>query len=82
MDRDDGSKTALRTPNRNDVLVFGPGQTLEHFVWFGAGQPTHDEIIWAIEPQKRSEGAFARQLRTGLGRDTGWVGDPSVRMDW
>ena len=31
MDGDDGSKTALRTPNRDDVLVFGPGQPLQHF---------------------------------------------------
>jgi hypothetical protein len=31
MDGDDGSKAALRTPNRDDVLVFRPRQPLQHF---------------------------------------------------
>jgi hypothetical protein len=42
---DDGSKTALRTSNRDDVLMFGPGQTLQPFVSLCRGQATHDEIL-------------------------------------
>jgi hypothetical protein len=48
MDGDDGSKAALRTPNRDDVLVFRPRQPLQDFTGLGRGQATHDEILWAI----------------------------------
>ena len=49
MDGDDRPETALRTANRDDVLVVGPGKTLSCLVWLRRGQVTHDEILWAIE---------------------------------
>ena len=64
MDGDDRSKTTLRTPNRHDVLVFGPRQSLKHFARLGSGQVTHDQILWAIESEKRSgevDGAGSRR---------------------
>ena len=52
MDGDDGSKSAPRSPNRDDVLVFGTRQTLQSlqsFVRLGRAHVPHTEILWAIE---------------------------------
>jgi hypothetical protein len=51
MDGDDGSKSALDTTDRDDVLVLGPGQALQHFFCLGRGQATHDGILLAIEAE-------------------------------
>jgi hypothetical protein len=72
MDCDDGSKTALRTPNRDDVLVFGPGQTLQHVAWLGRGLVTHDEILWVIVCEMGTERASTGRggtVRTRRGWD-------------
>jgi hypothetical protein len=81
MDGDDRSKTALRTPNRDDVLVFGPGQTLQHFARLGRGQGAHDEILWATGSEKRSKSASVSPIRTGLRQNDGWVDTSPERRD-
>ena len=69
MHGDNGAETALRTADRDDVLVVGPRQTLELCLWLGRGQATHDEILWAIVSEKCSE--------TRLGGRSGLVWDRS-----
>jgi hypothetical protein len=49
MHGDDDAQAALRTANGDDVLVFGPRQTLEDFVWLRHGLAGHDEILWVIQ---------------------------------
>lgn len=60
MHGDDGSKTALRTSNGDDVFVFGPGQTLEHVVCLSYAQDVHVEILWAMESSTCSENPQSR----------------------
>ena len=63
MDSDDGTKAALRTTNREDILVFRPGQSLQYFVRFGRGKATHDKILWAIQSRDAPERASTMQSR-------------------
>lgn len=65
MDGDDRSKTALGAPNRDDVLVFGTGQTLRGVACIGRGQATHDEILLAIRGRAALGSTSTRRTRTG-----------------
>ena len=81
MDSDDGSKTAARTSNNDDVLVLRPRQTLQRLVRLRLAQAAHDQILWADEPDKtpsecptgrRSQRA-SRRLRYHHFMRGGWV---------
>jgi hypothetical protein len=52
MHGDDGAKATPGTTDGYDVLMFGPRQTLELFIWHRHGLAGHEEILWVIESAK------------------------------
>ena len=61
MDRDDGAQAAPRASNDDDVLVLGIRQALQRLVRLGQLQSTHDQILWAIEPDRTHQGPLQGQ---------------------
>ena len=63
MDSDDGSKTAPRTSNNDDVLMLRPGQTLQQLVRLGLAHAVHERnSMRQIEEPERCTGPAAGPL--------------------
>ena len=68
MDGDDRPETALRTPNRDDVLVFGPGKTLSCLVWLPSGEGQSRRKSTGRSSRVALGKASTRQIQAGLGQ--------------